>query len=235
MEYEAIIGLEIHVELQTRSKIFCGCSTAFGAEPNTNCWPGLPGTARDPAGAEPPRRGICCPSGPGIELPSAGEKCFCQEKLFLSPTCQKPTRFRRTSNRWPGEATLKSIFPKEAAESTWSGFTSKKRPASSFMRGIQSSAPLTPWLTTTGPGVPLLEIVTAPELYSGREARLFLQELRTLLRYIGVSDVKMEEGLSTLRCQYFTSPGRNERAGHPGRGKELKFFPGGGAGSELRG
>ena len=47
MEYEAVIGLEIHVELQTRSKLFCGCSTSFGAEPNTNCCPvclGLPGT-----------------------------------------------------------------------------------------------------------------------------------------------------------------------------------------------
>jgi len=198
MEYEAIIGLEIHVECRHAPKYFADAATAFGAEPNTNCCPGLPGTARDPAGAEPPRRGICCPSGPGIELPGAGEKCFWPGKTIFIPTCQKPTRFRRTSNRWPGEATLKSIFPKEAAGSTWSGFTSKKRPASSFMRGDSIISAAYSLVDYNRAGVPLLEIVTAPELYSGREARLFLQELRTLLRYIGVSDVKMEEG--SLRC-----------------------------------
>jgi hypothetical protein len=67
-EYKAVIGLEVHAELATDSKIYCGCSTTFGGEENSPCLPGLPGDAWDAAVIEPQSRGVLRESGSGFKL-----------------------------------------------------------------------------------------------------------------------------------------------------------------------
>lgn len=197
MEYEAVIGLEIHVELQTRSKIFCGCSTAFGAEPNSNCCPGclgLPGT-----------------------LPVLNRRAVeyaVRAALALDCRVQEKSVFARKNYFYPDLPKAYQISQDEEPLA-WGGhleidFHGGSRPINLHRIHIEEEAGK---LIHAGDsilsashslvdynraGVPLLEIVTEPEIFSGEEARLFLEELRTLLFYTGVSDVKMEEG--SMRC-----------------------------------
>ena len=197
MKYEAVIGLEIHVELQTRSKIFCGCSTAFGAEPNTNCCPiclGLPGT-----------------------LPVLNRRAVeyaVKAALALNCQVQEKSVFARKNYFYP-DLTKAYQISQERMPLAWGGYLEVDFPTGSRRIHLQrvhleeeagklvhaGDSILSAAYSLADynrAGLPLLEIVTAPELHSGQEARLFLEELRLLLLYTGVSDVKMEEG--SLRC-----------------------------------
>ena len=197
MKYEAVIGLEIHVELQTRSKIFCGCSTAFGKEPNTNCCPGCLGLP----GALPVlnRRAVEYGALAALALNcEVQEKSVFARKNYFYPDLPKAYQISQDNYPLARGGGLEIDFPdgtrwvnlerahleEEAGKLTHAG--------DSIMSAAYSL------VDYNRAGVPLLEIVTAPEIRSGLEARLFLEELRRLLLYTGVSDVKMEEG--SLRC-----------------------------------
>lgn len=212
MNYEAVIGLEIHVELQTDSKIFCGCSTAFGDEPNTNCCPGclgLPGT-----------------------LPVLNRRAVeyaVMAALALNCRVQERSVFARKNYFYPDLPKAYQIS-QDRLPLAWGGYLEIDLPGGSrrinlhrvhleeeagklIHAGDSIISAAYSLVDYNRAGVPLLEIVTAPEIGSGREARLFLEELRTLLRYTGVSDVKMEEG--SLRCDANISL---RPAGSPGLG-----------------
>ena len=83
MEYEPVIGLEVHAQLLTQSKIFCPCSTAFGGDPNTHTCPVCTGQPGIPAGSQPQGRGIHHAGGPGHALRDCPLQPLCPEKLFL--------------------------------------------------------------------------------------------------------------------------------------------------------
>jgi aspartyl-tRNA(Asn)/glutamyl-tRNA(Gln) amidotransferase subunit B len=155
------------------SKIFCGCSTAFGAEPNTNCCPGclgLPGTL-----PVLNRRAVEYAVMAALALNCrVQEKSVFARKNYFYPDLPKAYQISQDDataglGRVPGNRFSRRKPP----ESTWSGFTSKRRPASSFMQVTPSSDAAYSLVDYNRAGVPLLEIVTAPELRSGREARLF--------------------------------------------------------------
>lgn len=197
MTYETVIGLEIHLELQTRSKLFCSCSTAFGREANTNCCPvclGLPGS-------------LPVFNRRAIELALTAA-------LALNSTVQQVSRFDRKNYFYPDlpKAYQVSQYDRPLARG---GFleiavaaaarrinlervhleeeAGKLVHAGDSILGAAYSL-----VDYNRAGIPLLEIVTRPELRSGVEARLFLEELRAVLLYSGASDCKMEEG--SLRC-----------------------------------
>lgn len=197
MEYEAIIGLEIHVELQTRSKIFCGCSTAFGAEPNTNCCPGclgLPGTL-----PVLNRRAVEYAVLAALALNcQVQEKSVFARKNYFYPDLPKAYQISQDEQPLAWGGYLEIDFPEGSRRVNLERVHLEEEAGKLIHAGDSIISAAYSLVDYNRAGVPLLEIVTAPELYSGREARLFLQELRTLLRYIGVSDVKMEEG--SLRC-----------------------------------
>ncbi len=197
MKYEVIIGLEIHLELLTASKLFCGCSTAFGREPNTNCCPvclGLPGS-------------LPVFNRRAIELAVTAA-------LALNSEIRLWSRFDRKNYFYPDlpKAYQVSQYDQPLARGGYLEVdvaVGKRRINLERVHLEEEAGKLVhaghsiigsgySLVDYNRAGIPLLEIVTAPEMHSGREARLFLEDLRTVLLYAGVSDCKMEEG--SLRC-----------------------------------
>ncbi|MEW5953583.1 MAG: Asp-tRNA(Asn)/Glu-tRNA(Gln) amidotransferase subunit GatB [Bacillota bacterium] len=195
-EWEAVIGLEIHVELATASKLFCGCSTAFGAEANTQVCPvclGLPGhrpilNRGAIEYAIKASLALNCDITPQTTFDRKNyfyadlPKGF-QISQFFYPTgtngyidVEVGDRVRRIGIRQihVEEDTGKLVHLGDIASSPYS--------LVDFNRA----------------GVPLIEIVTQPDIRTAGEARLFLQKLRSIIEYTGVSDCKMEEG--SMRC-----------------------------------
>ncbi|MDE3129659.1 MAG: Asp-tRNA(Asn)/Glu-tRNA(Gln) amidotransferase subunit GatB [Acidobacteriota bacterium] len=191
VEYEPVIGLEIHVQLKTRTKMFCGCELSFGDPPNVHTCPrclGLPGTL-PVVNAQAVQYGIMIGLALGCEI--APRSQF-HRKNYFYPDLPKGYQISQydvplCSSGRLGQVRIHRVHLEEdAAKLVHTGASgrihSADRSAVDFNRG----------------GTPLAEIVTEPDLHSADEAREWLNLLRTTLRAIGVSDVNMEEG--SLRC-----------------------------------
>jgi aspartyl-tRNA(Asn)/glutamyl-tRNA(Gln) amidotransferase subunit B len=191
IEYEPVIGLEIHVQLKTRTKMFCGCELSFGDAPNTHTCPrclGLPGTL--PAvNAQAFHYGIMIGLALGCEITPRSQF---HRKNYFYPDLPKGYQISQYDVPLCGAGRLGDVrihrvhLEEDAAKLVHMGASgrihSADRSAVDFNRG----------------GTPLAEIVTEPDLHSADEAREWLNLLRTTIRAIGVSDVNMEEG--SLRC-----------------------------------
>ena len=203
--YDPVMGLEVHVELNTASKMFCGCSTAFGAEPNTQTCPvclGLPGSL-------PVVNAVAVESAIRIGLAlncSIAEWCRFARKNYFYPDMPKNYQISQYDEpiAYEGQVEIE-VEGRDVRRSGSSAPTWRRTPASrctSAARRAGSTAPTTRCSTTTGPGVPLIEIVTKPIEGAGDKtpivARAYVAMLRDLLRALGVSDVRMEQG--SLRC-----------------------------------
>jgi aspartyl-tRNA(Asn)/glutamyl-tRNA(Gln) amidotransferase subunit B len=191
VEYEPVIGLEIHVQLKTRTKMFCSCELSFGDEPNVHTCPrclGLPGTL--PAvNAQAVHYGIMIGLALGCEI--APRSQF-HRKNYFYPDLPKGYQISQYDVPICGPGRLGEVrihrvhLEEDAAKLVHVGQSGRIHGADrsfvDFNRG----------------GTPLAEIVTEPDLHSADDAREWLTLLRTTLRAIGVSDVNMEEG--SLRC-----------------------------------
>ena len=193
MEMETVIGLEVHVQLDTQSKIFCGCSTKFGAEANTQTCPvclGLPGS-----------------------LPVLNKKVLefaIKTGLALNCRIQNFVKFDRKNYFYPDlpKAYQISQFDlpiasKGALEIEVEGISKEigitrvhlEEDAGKLIHEEGRDVSLVDYNRT---GTPLLEIVSEPEMSSLQEAYEYLTRLKLILRYLGVSDCDMEKG--SLRC-----------------------------------
>ncbi len=190
-DYEIVIGLEVHVELSTKTKIFCSCPTHFGAPPNTLCCPvcaGLPGalpTLNEEAVKKAIKAGIalnCAISEHSAfdrknyfypDLPKAY-----QITQFYSPICRGGHVEIDTENGIKQIGITEIHLEEDAGKLTHSGNSS--------------------FIDLNRCGVPLIEIVSEPDMRSADEAKEYLRRLRTLLLYAEVSDCKMNEG--SMRC-----------------------------------
>ncbi len=192
MQYEAIIGLEVHAQLLTESKIFCSCSTQFGAEPNTQVCP-------------------ICLGMPGV-LPVLNKKAVeytIKTGLALNCTISPYSRFARKNYFYPDLPKGYQISQYELPlcengylEITIDGEKKKIRIKRIHLeedagKNIHdpSGYSLVDFNRT---GVPLMEIVSEPDIRSPKEAALYMKKLRTILRYLGVCDGNLEQG--SLRC-----------------------------------
>ena len=188
MKYELVAGLETHVELSTRTKIFCGCTTAFGGEPNTHCCPiciGLPGT-----------------------LPKLNRQVVNYAVLAgLATHCEiaESARMDRKNYVYPDLAKAYQIsqFDKPLCEHGWVELESGKKIRLTRIHIEEDAGKLVhergdTFVDYNRAGVPLIEIVTEPDFRSIDEVREYVEKLQILMKYIGVSDAKMQEG--SLRC-----------------------------------
>src|SRR5215470_2641011 len=191
---EAVIGLEVHVELLTASKMFCGCRNAFGAPPNTNVCP-------------------VCLGFPG-SLPVINAKAveyLCKAGLALGCTIAAYSKFDRKNYFYPDMPKNYQISQYDMPLTTGGAVTlpSGKRvrlnrihleeDTGKNVHGGESIAKSAYTLVDFNrAGVPLMEIVSEPDIASADEAQAYLSELKAVLSYLGVSDVKMHEG--SLRC-----------------------------------
>jgi aspartyl-tRNA(Asn)/glutamyl-tRNA(Gln) amidotransferase subunit B len=186
-EYEAVIGLEIHVQLKTRTKMFCGCELSFGDPPNTHVCPtclGLPG-ALPVVNA----RAIEYAIRIGLALSSViAPRSIFHRKNYFYPDSPKAYQISQYDVPLCAGGALGGVrihrvhVEEDAAKLTHLGESGRIHRADRSVVDFNRC------------GTPLVEIVTEPDLRSAREAHDFLSLLRVTLRQLGVSDVNMDEG-----------------------------------------
>ncbi|HKZ14152.1 MAG TPA: Asp-tRNA(Asn)/Glu-tRNA(Gln) amidotransferase subunit GatB, partial [Solirubrobacterales bacterium] len=216
-ELEAVIGLEIHVQLSTRTKMFCGCELSFGDEPNVHTCP-------------------ICLAHPGV-LPVPNEEAIAYAlRIGLALDCEIAPRsiFHRKNYFYPdnpkayqisqydipicGAGKLGDIritrahLEEDAAKTIHAG-------ASGRIHGSTASL-----VDFNRGGTPLVEIVTEPDLRSAAEAGAFARLLRTTVRQLEVSDVNMEEGSLRVDANVSVRPQGSEELGTKTELKNMNSF-----------
>lgn len=189
MNWEIVMGLEVHVELATKTKIFCSCTTAFGGAPNTHCCPvctGMPGT-----------------------LPVLNEKVLeyaLKAGVALNCEITRYNKFDRKNYFYPDLPKAYQIsqlylpFARNGEVQIETAQGAKRiRIHEIHMEEDAGKLIHSPFGDATYPdynrcGVPLIEIVSEPDFRSAQEVIAYLAKLRSTFEYLGISDVKMEEG-----------------------------------------
>ena len=193
--WEPVIGIEVHVELATRSKMFCGCAVEFGAEPNTRVCPvclGLPGAL-----PVPNRTAIEWIMAIGLALNCAVSErsVFHRKNYFYAdlpknyqisqfdiPVCRDGYLDVSVDGETRRVGIERAHMEEDTGKSTHVGAGGRIHAASSTLLDFNRS------------GVPLVEIVSKPDIRSAAESRAYAQELRSLVAELGVSDARLEEG-----------------------------------------
>lgn len=195
-DFEVVIGLEVHTELKTSTKIFCACSTAFGAEPNTQTCP-------------------VCAGFPGV-LPVLNERVVelaIRTGVALNSEIPAMCKFDRKNYFYPDSPKAYQISQFDlpicrggyldidiSGNKKRIGITRAHMEEDAGKLIHQGDITTTPFslVDLNRCGVPLLEIVSEPDMRSAQEARAYMEKLRAILLFAGVSDCKMQEG--SLRC-----------------------------------
>ena len=209
-EWESVIGLEVHVELATATKLFCGCPNAFGDEPNTNVCPvclGLPGSL--PVINE---RAVELAARVGLALGCDVRPSIFARKNYFYPDMPKDyqvSQYDRPINV-AGRLDLPSglrvgitraHLEEDTGKSTHVGTSGR-------IHGAEHSL-----IDYNRAGVPLLEVVSEPDIRTADQAREYVTELRAVLLAVGASDAKMEEGSMRVDANVSVRRGRDEPFG----------------------
>lgn len=219
MEYEVVIGLEVHAELSTKTKIYCGCSTEFGSAPNTHCCP-------------------VCTGMPGA-LPVLNEKVVeYAVRAGLATNCEiaKESKQDRKNYFYPDTPRAYQIsqfdLPLCAHGHLDVVVDGKEKTIGITRIHIEDDAGKLVHDNYTGgtlvdlnrAGVPLIEIVSEPDMRSAEEAVAYVERLKGILEYIGVSDCKMQEGSLRADVNLSLRPVGQEKFGTRTETKNLNSF-----------
>lgn len=216
-----VVGLEVHVQLKTRSKAFCGCSADFGAAPNTNTCP-------------------ICLALPGA-LPVLNERAVelaSRAAVALGCTLHPVSVFERKNYFYPDLpkgyqisqfehplATGGEIEIEAGGERKAIGITRVHMEEDSG-KSLHDRFPSQTAIDLNRAGVPLIEIVTEPEIRSSAEAGAYLRALKQMLQYLGVSDVSMEEGSLRVDANLSARPPGRKELGTRTEMKNMNSFSG---------
>ena len=216
MTWETVIGLETHVELATRTKIFCACTTEFGGAPNTHCCP-------------------VCTGMPGA-LPVMNEKVLeFAVKAGLALHCEitRYSKFDRKNYFYPDLPKAYQVsqlylpIARNGAVPIKTGKTIRIHEL--HMEEDAGKLVHDPWIDQTRAdynrcGVPLIEIVTEPDFRSGEEVIAYLEKLRSTLQYLEVSDCKMQEGSLRADINLSVRPAGSQELGVRTEMKNMNSF-----------
>lgn len=195
MTWESVIGIEVHIELSTSSKMFCGCAVEFGAEPNTNICPvclGLPGAL-----PVPNRKAIewIMAIGLALNCEVSERSVFHRKNYFYAdlpkgyqisqfdiPVCHDGYLDVTVDGETRRIEIERAHMEEDTGKSTHVGDGGRIHAAESTLLDFNRS------------GVPLVEVVSRPDIRSAAEARAYAQDLRAVVAELGASDVRLEEG-----------------------------------------
>ena len=221
VEWEMVVGLEVHVQLKTRSKAFCGCSTNFGAAPNSNTCP-------------------ICLALPGA-LPVLNEKAVelaARAALALGCTLHRVSIFARKNYFYPDlpKGYQISQFDRPLATGGKVNIETGAGPRSIGVTRVHMEEDAGKSLhdrfsgataiDLNRAGVPLIEIVSEPDMRSSKEAGAYLRAVRQILQYLGVSDVSMEEGSLRVDANVSARPAGQKELGTKTEVKNMNSFSG---------
>jgi aspartyl-tRNA(Asn)/glutamyl-tRNA(Gln) amidotransferase subunit B len=215
--YEPVIGLEIHVQLSARTKMFCGCELSFNDPPNIHTCPtclGLPG-ALPVVNAQAIHYGIMIGLALGCEI---APRSLFHRKNYFYPDLSKGYQISQydvplcRGGRLGDVRIHRAHLEEDAAKLNHLGTSGR-------IHGSDRS-----WVDFNRGGTPLVEIVTEPDLHSPEQAREWLALLRTTLRQIGVSDVNMEEGSLRVDANVSVRPAGSAELGTKTELKNMNSF-----------
>jgi aspartyl-tRNA(Asn)/glutamyl-tRNA(Gln) amidotransferase subunit B len=217
MSWEPVIGLEIHVQLSTKTKMFCGCATSFGDEPNTHTCPvclGHPGTLPT-INEQAIRYGLMIAAA--LECKVAPRSIF-HRKNYFYPDLPKGYQISQYDEPLAVNGRLGDVrihrahLEEDAAKLNHVGESGRIHGSGASLVDFNRG------------GTPLVEIVTEPDLRSAAEAREWAQLLRTTVRQLGVSDVNMEEGSLRVDANVSIRPTGSEELGTKSELKNMNSF-----------
>ena len=196
MDFEAVIGLEVHAQLNTKTKIFCGCSTKFGAEPNSQTCPvcqGHPGVL-PVFNKEVLNKAVR--TGLAVEGEIARFSKF-DRKNYFYPDLPKAYQISQFYHPIVNGGRIVVTDSTDTEKTFRIHHIHMEEDAGKLNHPDDSSDPHS-YVDLNRCGTPLIEIVSEPDMHSAEDAFLYLTELKAILEYIDVSDCNMEEG--SLRC-----------------------------------
>jgi aspartyl-tRNA(Asn)/glutamyl-tRNA(Gln) amidotransferase subunit B len=196
-DYQVTIGLEVHVELKTDTKIFCGCCTVFGSRQNTNVCPvclGLPGVlpVLNKKVVE-----YAIKAGLALNCEIAAFSKF-DRKNYYYPDLPKNFQISQYDLPIAKNGLLEIQAGDQLKKIGITRIHMEEDAGKLLHQGDDIAAACSSYVDLNRTGVPLIEIVSEPELSSGEEAKAYLEKLKAILQYTEISDCKMEEG--SLRC-----------------------------------
>jgi aspartyl-tRNA(Asn)/glutamyl-tRNA(Gln) amidotransferase subunit B len=225
MSWEPVIGIEVHVELMTASKMFCGCAVDFGGDPNTRVCPtclGLPGAL-----PVPNRAAIESIMAIGLALGcSVSERSVFHRKNYFYadlpknyqisqfdvPVCSDGHLDIEVEGETRRIGIERAHMEEDTGKSTHLGSGGRIQAAEGTLLDFNRS------------GVPLVEIVSRPDIRSATEARVYAQELRSVVAELGVSDVRLEEGSIRFDANVSIRPEGGEAYGTKVEVKNMNSF-----------
>jgi aspartyl-tRNA(Asn)/glutamyl-tRNA(Gln) amidotransferase subunit B len=216
-DYEPVIGLEIHVQLSTETKMFCGCSTSYGDEPNSHTCPvclGHPGTLPT-INEQAIRYGLMIAAA--LECEVAPRSIF-HRKNYFYPDLPKGYQISQYDEPLAVNGKLGDVrihrahLEEDAAKMIHLGESGRIHGSGASLVDFNRG------------GTPLVEIVTEPDLRSAHEAREWAQLLRTTIRQLAVSDVNMEEGSLRVDANVSIRPAGSDRLGTKTELKNMNSF-----------